>query len=409
VCILVVPTWGADWPQWRGPNRDGRSPEKGLLKDWTNTKPPLAWQAEGLGSGYSGVAVAGDRIYTMGNHDGKAFMIALQKSTGDRIWETPVSENENDPNCTPTVDGDLVFGVTFRGELVCCSTNDGKVIWQKNFEKDFGGQMMSGWGYSESPLVDGNRLICTPGAHDAMLAALDKKSGEVIWKTVVDRNLGSSGGDGAAYSSIMKSSGGGVDQYVQLVGRGVIGVSAKDGKLLWNYNRIANGTANIPTPIVNGNYVFASTGYGDGGTALLELKPAGRGQVNANEVYYFSSSEVQNHHGGMILVGDYVYMGHGHGSGLPLCLEFKTGREMWKERGPGANSAAIAYADGNLYFRYEDGTMALIEANPKEYKLKGTFKLASVRGSSWAHPAIADGKLYLRDQDVLMCYDVKQK
>jgi outer membrane protein assembly factor BamB len=267
--------------------------------------------------------------------------------------------------------------------------------------------MMSGWGYSESPLVDGDRLIVTPGSNDAIIAALDKRTGKAIWSTPMPQQAGNSGGDGAAYSSVVISNAAGVKQYVQLVGRGVIGVDAKTGKLLWGYNRIANGTANVPTPLVSGDYVFCSTGYGTG-AALIKLSRRGNA-ISAEEIYFKSGDELQNHHGGMIMVGDYVYMGHGHNNGFPVCIEWKTGNDMWRPgRGPGGGSAAIVCADGDLYFRYQDGTMALIEASPREYNLKGSFKLATRNGESWPHPVIADGRLYLRDQQNLLCYDIRR-
>lgn len=396
------------WPQWRGPDRDGISPETGLLDQWPSGGPPLAWQAEGLGEGYSSVALAGGRIYTMGSRGGKIWLFALEESTGEKVWETAIAENQQAPNCTPTLDEDAVYAVTFAGDLVCCDLESGAIRWRTSFPADFGGQMMSGWGYSESPLIDGDRLICTPGAPDAMLAALDKKTGEVIWRTAMPANSGNQGQDGAAYSSVVISQGGGLKQYVQLVGRGAIGVDARNGRFLWGYNRIANGTANCPTPVVHRNFVFVSSGYGDGGSALLELRRSGRSGITAREVYYNRANEVQNHHGGMIRIGDYLYMGHGHNNGFPLCLHLPSGREMWRPgRGPGSGSAAISAADGHLYFRYQDGTMALIEANPREYRLKGEFRLASRLGESWPHPALANGRMYLRDQNVLMCYDLR--
>jgi len=301
-----------------------------------------------------------------------------------------------------------VFALGFDGDLICAETATGKVVWQKNYGRDFGGKMMSGWGYSESLLVDGDRLICTPGANDAMLAALNKRTGDVIWKTSVG-DLGPKGGDGAAYASVVISQGGGVKQYIQFVGRGLLSVSAADGKPLWNYNPIANGTANIPTVLVKDNLVFCSSGYGTG-SALLKLTGAGRGQVRAEEVYFLNANVAQNHHGGMILLGDYVYMGHNHNEGFPLCLELKTGRQVWGPlRGPGGGSAAVAYADGNLYFRYQDGKMALIKATPDGYQLKASFELPSKLDQSWQHPTISGGKLYLRDQDVLLCYDIRRK
>jgi outer membrane protein assembly factor BamB len=393
------------WPQWRGPERDGKSQETGLLKTWPEEGPPLLWKVDGLGRGFSSVAIAGDKIFTMGDRKGGAVLIALSLADGKELWTTKVGGN--DPNCTPTVDGDLVFALGKGGQLVCAETATGKEVWRKDFAADFGGQMMSGWGYSESPLVDGDRLICTPGAQDAIIAALDKRTGEVIWKSAMPADVGNKGKDGAGYSSIVVSEACGVRQYVQLSGRGVVSVAAKDGKFLWAYNRIANGTANIPTPIIKGDFVFCSSGYGTG-AALVKVVRSGKG-LKAEEQYFLPASEMQNHHGGMILVGDYIYCGHGHNNGFPLCVEMKTGKVMWNGgRGAGTGSAAILYADGNLYFRYEDGIMALIEATPKEYRLKGKFELASIKGKSWPHPVIAGGKLYVRDQDTLLCYNIKQ-
>lgn len=267
--------------------------------------------------------------------------------------------------------------------------------------------MMSGWGYAESPLIDGDKLICTPGGNQAMMVALDKRTGEPIWRTEVP-DLGSRGKDGAGYSSPVVSNGAGVRQYVQLVGRGLIGVSADDGRLLWAYNRIANDTANIPTPISTGDYVFTSTGY-QTGAALLRLR-RGQSGVTADEVYFLDHTKLQNHHGGMIQIGECLYCGHGHNAGFPLCIHLPTGRDVWRPgRGPGSKSAAVSYADGHLYFRYEDATMALVEATPDEYRLKGTFQIASHNAESWPHPVISGGRLYLRDQDELHCYDLRKK
>lgn len=397
---------GGEWSQWRGPHRDGISPEKGLLQDWPAEGPELVWQTKGLGGGFSSVAVSQGKLFTSGERGGKVELIALDAKNGEPIWAAEIGGGQR-PNSTPTVDGDLVFALGFDGDLICAETATGKVVWKKNFGRDFGGQMMSGWGYSESLLVDGDHLICTPGSKDAMLAALNKRTGEVVWKTAV-AELGPKGGDGAAYASVMITNAGGVKQYVQFVGRGLIGVDAKSGKLLWNYNPIANGTANIPTVLIKDDLVFCSSGYGTG-SALLKLSGKG-GQVQAEEVYFLNANVAQNHHGGMILLGDHVYMGHAHNEGFPLCLELKTGKETWRPgRGPGRGSAAVSFADGQLYFRYEDGTMALIEATPKAYKLNGKFELPSKLDKSWQHPTISGGKLYLRDQDVLLVYDIRRK
>ena len=388
-----------DWNQWRGPNRDGKSPEKGLLKKWPKAGPKLLWQGKGLGRGYSSVAFSKGRLFTMGHIQGSANLIAIDAANGQIIWKKPVGGGQ--PNCTPTVDGERVYALSRGGDLVCADVKNGKIVWRVNFRNDLGGRMMSGWGYSESPLVDGDRLIVTPGADDAAIAALNKKTGAVIWKTRMPKSKG------AGYSSIVISQAAGVKQYVQLTGRGLIGVSAADGKLLWGYNKVANGTANIPTPIISGDYVFASSGYNTG-AALLKISKRGR-EVVASEVYFLRHTVFQNHHGGMILIGKHVYTGHGHNKGFPLCIELMTGKVAWRPgRGPGGRSAAIAFADGHLYFRYENGTMALIEAKPSKYRLKGSFRLASVKGASWPHPCISDGRMFLRDQDVLMCYDLRK-
>ncbi len=392
-----------DWPQWRGPNRDGRSPDRGLLDRWAAGGPPLLWTARGLGSGYSSVAVANGTIYTLG---GGTNLVAIDAADGSIRWKTRVGPGDS-PNSTPTVHEGLVYTLTTQGDLACVDAQSGEVRWSKNFGRDFGGQMMSGWGYSESPLVDGEKLVCTPGAQDGVIVALDRKTGATIWKAAMPQ-VGGNGGDGAGYSSIVISEAAGVRQYVQLVGRGVIGVAAEDGTFLWGYNRIANGTANIPTPIVQGDYVFCSTGYG-AGAALLKLSRQGR-FVRAEEVYFLEARDLQNHHGGMVLVDKHVYCGHGHNEGFPACVELATGRIAWKPgRGPGTGSAAVAYADGCLYFRYQNGIMALVKASPRNYELRGQFKLPEVLGESWSHPVIIGGRLYLREQDLLYCYDVSKQ
>ena len=397
-----------EWSRWRGPNGDGISLETGLLDEWPSEGPPLVWRKKGTGRGYSSVAISGGKIFTLGKKQEKNHLIALNLEDGSPLWSTPIGGGGN-PNSTPTVDGDLVFGLSLAGDLACCKTEDGTLVWSKNLGEDFGGKMMSGWGYSESPLVDGDRLICTPGSDEALIVALNKKTGDLIWATSSQQaNIGRKGEDGAGYASLVISNAGGVKQYVTLLGRGLVGVEAATGKPLWAYNGVANGTANIPTPLVGGDMVFGSSGYGTG-AALIKLNKSRTGFA-AQEVYFLPAKQMQNHHGGMILKDGYIYCGTGHGEGYPLCIEARSGLDAWRPgRGAGSGSAAIAYADNHLYFRYQDGTMALIEATPKAYKLKGTFKAASHNGEAWAHPVIAGGKLYLRDQDELLCYDVRKK
>ncbi len=392
----------ADWPQWRGPHRDGVAEEKGLLQRWEPQGPPLAWKTSGLGEGYASVAISDGKIFTMGKRKNAVFVMARDAGDGHELWATPVGGPGSDaPSSTPTVDGDRVYAVGAQGDLVCLKAADGKKVWHKSFIKDFGGSVPN-WTFCESPLVDGDRLVCTPGGAKATMVALDKKTGKLVWKCAVPGGAGS----GSGYSSIVVSEAAGVRQYVQLMGAGTgcIGVAANDGKFLWNYPRVSNGTASIPTPIVHGDYVFCSSGYGTG-SALLKLSRSGAG-VKADEVYFLGPSKLQNHHGGLVLVGDYIYGGQGHNSGLPICVEMKTGRVMWGERGPGSGSAAVVYADGQLYFRYQDGLVALIAASPDGYKLNGTYKIPEVPRESWTHPVVAGGKLYLREQDNLFVYDV---
>ena len=396
-----------DWPQWRGPNRDDISKETGLLASWPKDGPPLAWSVKNMGKGYSTVAIAAGRIYTMGARGESELVIALDETTGKEVWSTKFAEafhqNMGDgPRCTPTVDGDAVYALGGAGDLVCLDAASGKERWRKSLSKDFGGRMMSGWGWSESPLVDGDKVLCTPGSDNAAVVALNKKSGQVIWKASIT-NTGGSG-----YASLVVAEVGGIRQYLTLFGRCIAAVAAKDGKFLWRYDKVANKTANIPTPIVEGDFVFCSTGY-QTGSALLKLVPIASG-VKAEELYFLDGKTLQNHHGGMVLLDGYIYCGHGHNNGNPACIGFKTGKVEWKERSPGQGSAAVTYADGHVYFRYQNGTMALVEANPRAYKETGKFQLPNDSGKpSWPHPVIANGKLYIRDQDALMCYDVKAK
>jgi hypothetical protein len=403
----------ADWPQWRGPDRDGICAETGLLKSWPEGGPKLLWEMTGLGTGYSSLAIVDGKLYTMGDIPVESkkvqCVLAYDLSTRERLWVAEVGAPHDDggPRCTPTVDNGLIYAIGTAGDLVCVDADTGKVRWSKNFQNDLGGGKNPGWKFSESPLVDGDRLLCTPGGRDAVMVALDKKTGELVWRCSMP-DIGPKGEDEAGYSSIVAADVGGVRQYVQLTNKGLIGVAAKDGTFLWGYNRIANKVANIPTPVVNGDYIFCSTAYGTG-SALLKLTAAGSG-VDAKEVYFLDAKAFQNHHGGFVRIGDYIYGGHDHGKGRPTCIETKTGKVMWQEDQPGGDSAAVLYADDHLYFRYQDNVVALIEASPQRYNLKSTFKLPKrdgMSGPGWAHLVIVDGKLYVRHSDVLMVYDVK--
>lgn len=401
-----------DWPQWRGPGRDNKSLFKGINADWAAHPPELIAKVEGLGGGYASVSISGNRLYTTGNHPDGQFVFAIDLETNKIVWKRALTEGApkhgyDGSRCTPTIDGDRIFAISSNGSIACLNAADGVVIWQRDF-KEWKGKMMSGWGYSESPLVDGDHVLCTPGGPDAMIVCLDKKSGQEVWKTAY-KDADGPGKSGAGYSSIIISEAAGVKQYVTLIGRGVIGVRATDGKLLWDYKKVANGTANIPTCIASGDYIFTSSGYGDGGSALLKISRSGTG-VTAEEVYYKRAGELQNHHGGMVLLGDQLYFGHGHNKGFPVCVDMATGNILWdgtkESRDIGNGSAAVTYVDGHIIFRYQSGPVALIEATPDGFKLKGSFRPAVVEREGWAHPVAVNGKLYLREQNTLMIYDI---
>ncbi len=400
------------WPGWRGPARDAVSRETGLAQSWPEGGPPLLWKASGMGAGFSSVAIVEGRIFTMGDRDGAQHLLAFSADGGAPLWKTRVGPTWSDefpgPRGTPTVDGGRVFAIGTEGDLVAVEAATGKELWRRSLPRDFGGQMMSGWKWCESPLVDGERLIVTPGARQAALVALDKATGKEIWRSAVP-DLGPAGRDGAGYSSVVVSNAAGEKQYVQLLGRGLVGVRASDGQFLWGYNRVANNVANISTPIVRANWVFASTGY-QTGAALVEVARKGAG-FEAREVYFLGHRTFQNHHGGMVLVGNHVYGGHGQSKGFPICFEFTTGKVAWGGdiRNAGSGSAAVVYADGNLYFRYQNGAVVLIRSTPEGYDEKGSFTIPNVTKPSWSHPVVLDGRLYLREQDTLYVFDVKKR
>ncbi len=400
-----------DWPEFHGPSRDSICREKGLLQEWPEGGPKLLWKLEGLGSGYSTIAIAQGKLFTMGDRaadDGSEtqFVIAYDLETRKELWASPVGPPHSDggPRCTPTIDGELLYAIGTDGDLVCLATKSGEVRWRKNFVEDFEGQFMAVWKFSESPLVDGDRLICTPGGPEAMVVALNKHDGSVIWKSTVPE-LGEKGADGSGYSSAVVAEICGVRQYVQVIGRGVIGVDAETGRFLWGYNPVANNVANITAPVVRGDYVFATTAYNTG-SALLKICRDGDA-FRADEVYFAGSRDFQNHHGGVVLVGDHIYGGHGPNRGDPRCLELGTGKIVWQQRAPARGSAAVLYADGRVIFRYDRGPVYLIEATPEEFRIKGHFEPLAGEGPAWAHPVIHNGRLYLRHADLLLCYDIR--
>ncbi|MEN9574269.1 MAG: hypothetical protein RL514_2124 [Verrucomicrobiota bacterium] len=396
--VLTSTAAPGDWPTWRGPKRDGISTETGLLKTWPKEGPPLAWKTTGLGTGYSAVSVADGRVVTMGDGPDGARVLAFDLK-GKELWqsETIGKPGGNYPGtrCTPAIDGGLVYALGQFGDFVCLDAKTGKVQWSKSLQKDFGGGF-AGWNYTESPLVDGNKVLLTPGGKQGAMVALDKQTGALLWQS-------KQWTDSAAYSSIVPSDFGGKRHYVQFTESSVAGIDAATGNLLWRAPR-KGATASIPTPVLNGNLVFVTSGYGVG-CNLFKLQPAG-GVIGTQEVY--ANKNMVNHHGGVILLGKHLY-GHSDSGGW-TCLEMSTGEVAWKNGGVG--KGAVAYADGHFYCRSEGGkgAVALVEATPTSYVEKGRFDQPDRSGkNSWAHPVIAGGKLYLRDMDVLLCYDVKAK
>jgi outer membrane protein assembly factor BamB len=387
-----------DWPAWRGPNRNGICEETGLLNEWPAGGPKLLWQANGLGEGFSGPSVVGNNLYLMGQRDGQEWVMAIDWSKGGRpAWATPVGPIRHQgggypgPRSTPTIDGGQLYALGIAGDLVCLDARSGRGNWRRDLVADFGGKAPN-WGYAESVLVDEGKVVCTPGGAQATVLALDKRNGRPLWASPI--------GDPAEYSSLVRASIGRVIQYVTLTKKGVISVDARDGSFLWRYDRPANGTANIPTCVWFGQTIFSASGYGKGG-GLVWAKNTPSG-FQPQELY--STNNMINHHGGFILVDGYLY-GYDDRKGL-TCLEYKTGDVKWQDKTPG--KCSLLYADGMLYCRSENGPVSLVEATPDGFRQHGRFdQPARSKKKSWPHPVIANGLLFLRDQDVLLCYDVR--
>lgn len=383
----------ADWPQWRGPNRDGISSETGLLEKWPDTGPPLAWKTGGLGAGYSSVAVARGRVYTQGQRGDTQHLIALDSETGKKLWEIAngrgYRERRGDgPRSVPTVDEDIVFALAADGSLLAADARSGKKIWSVNILEAYEGETPH-WGISESPLVDGEHLIVSPGGNGAAVVALDKKTGRLVWKSQDDR---------AAYSSPVLAQVGNLRTILSFSERGALGLRADNGQLLWRYDKVANQTANIATPIFARDHAFYSSDYGTG-CALLRLRAEGSG-VKASEVYF--SREMKNHYSSSVLIGEHLY---GFSSSILTAMKFLTGEVAWRDRSVGKGS--VTYAGRHLYVLGENGVVALVEASPAAYKEKSRFTISKSDRPTWAPPVISEAKLFLRDQDNLYCYSIK--
>jgi len=396
-CLTGV-ALGEDWPEFRGPERNGVSKETGLLKSWPAEGPTLLWTATGCGMGWSSAAIADGTIYIAGDVGNNCQVMALGLD-GKEKWRKAIGragDHRQYPGArsTPTVDGDKVYCLGPMGDLTCLNTKDGNVQWTVNIVERFGGRPPA-WLYSESVLIDGDNVICTPGGRDATLAALNKKTGATVWTS---KGLS----DPAGYASPIVFKVGAGKIISTLTARGVVGVSATNGGFLWRYDRPANGTANCPSPVFYKDSVFCASGYNTGG-GLVQVSVSRTGS-SIRQVW--ETGDLVNHHGGYVVVDDHIY-GYSDRGGWS-CLKFASGERTYAERGVGKGS--VIAADGMLYCLSEGRTVGLVKINPARYELVSQFRLPTRgRYPSWAHPSIANGRLYLRDEDSLMCYDIKAK
>jgi outer membrane protein assembly factor BamB len=403
-----VSTSTSDWPQWRGPKRDGISLETGLLKQWPTEGPKLLWQVNNIGDGYSTPAVVGKRIYLMSNRGmDNEFVQALSTQDGKVLWTTRVG-NVGNPNMepsypkarsTPTVDGGFLYALGSDGDLACLDAKSGKIRWQKNIRKEFGGEPGE-WAYAESPLVDGDVVVVTPGGAQATMVALNKKTGALIWKSAIP------GGDAAGYASAIMFQGGGRKQYVQCLSTGMVGVDAGTGQFLWRNKEVAKGPAQYFTPVVSNDQVYGGA-LGVGGV-LVRAKSDGSGV--AEQVYL--TRGLPNGIGGAVVIGENIY-GTEVGATL-VAADLKTGKIKWSSKSVGW--ASVAYADGLLYLHGVEGEIALVEASPDGYREKGRFtppaqpkkkQVGPFPEKAFAYPVIANGRLYIRDLETLWAYDIK--
>lgn len=397
-----------DWPTFRGTGRTAVSAESGLLDSWPSEGPKLLWTAKGAGNGYASPAVVAGRIYTLGDHDNGQFLSCFDGNTGKLVWENKIGDawnghprnpTWNGARATPTVDGDRVYVVDATGVVVCSSTSDGKVVWQKSLTKEFDGKKADSWGYSESPTIDGPLLICTPGGSKATVVALDKSTGETRW------TCARSNDEGAGHSSVVISYVGGRKIYVQNTAGGPMGIDAKSGQLLWTY-AIKKPTAFIPSPIVKDDYVLSVAGYGTGG-ALIQQVAGPDGNISVKEVYGLNK-DLDNKHGGVILIGNDLYAGFSDANQI-YCHDLVSGAKKWRERGSGQGSTSVIAADGKLFIHYSDGVVGLAKASPEGFNEVSSFKAPGNRDfPSWAHLVVANGKLFVRDGDLISCYDIKK-
>lgn len=383
-----------DWTQFRGAKRNAQSMDTGLLKQWPAAGPAVAWKATGIGTGFSSACHSGKVVFTTGEEGNKSHLVAINFADGKIAWKLPMGpgfteqQGGQGPRSTPATDGTVVVAVAPTGEIVCARVADGRTVWQKNM-KNFGANQ-PGFGFVESPFIDGNLVLLSPGG---TVVALNKLNGATVWQS---KKLKGS----TDYSSLSVAETGKIKQYLVMTDKSVAGILATSGAILWE-GEFPGDRAVVPTPVYGNGIVFVAAGYGVGCKAF-KVGLAGD-QMRATEAY--AGPQFQIHHGGMVLVGEHVYGLHDQGT--LKCIELATGKQVWQDRSVGKGS--IAYADGHLYCRGESGQIALVEANPAEFKSKGTFTPAEKNGSKcWAHPVVSGGRLLIREGDTLTAYNLKE-
>lgn len=418
VALLVLGLWAGaasaqDWPQFRGADRTGISSSKDLLAQWPEDGPKVLWKATGAGDGFSSMSFSAGLMYTMGNREDGEYVIAYDVTTGEEAWSQRTGPGYpdafgNGPRSTPTIDWDRLYVLGATGDLWCLSAKDGKVRWHIDLIGRFGGESMAEknkgkmnltWGISESPIIEGKMVICNTGSKGGSYVAFNKLNGDVIWRS---KGLD----DVPGYASAVVAEVGGVRQLINYTSSRVVSIRVSDGQLLWDHSKTAKSQANYNSPILYTDGDKQQVLLPGQGLALIKLTAVGEGTF-ADEVYF--ESKIGTHHGGAILVDDHVYM---TGRGGMSCIDAKTGEIKWQDRGVGA--AALTYADGKLIAQGQDGTIALIDANPEGYKELSRFSIEPAQDCPqmrkkvvWAHPVIVDQKLFVRNGREITCYDIK--
>ncbi|MFC1764053.1 PQQ-binding-like beta-propeller repeat protein [Planctomycetota bacterium] len=389
----------ADSPQFRGPNRDGKFPETGLMKSWPADGPPVAWVAKGFGQGHGSVSVVGDSIYVPGRLDdgqGYLFTVGLDGSIKDKASYGTETNEAKSPGArsTPTIDGDRAYIMSGLGVVSCLNVKSGKVLWQVDTFQKFGAPQIR-WHIAESILIDGDLAICTPGGKDASLVALNKMTGATVWQT---KGLS----DKSAYCSPDIIEHGGKRIVITMTAAYVVGVDVTNGEVLWTHEHETKYDIHGTTPVYADGMVYYSAGYGSGG-GMIELSADG---TKVTQKWKDMNIDCQHH--GIVLLDGYLYATSQKGKKL-WCLDLKTGDVMWSA--DEITQAVVEYADGMLY-TYEGpqaGVVSLVKATPQGYERTGSFKFTAGNSEHWAHPTIANGRMYIRRGDTVVAYDIAAK